>query len=238
MSNPFAFSSSKMTLIGLGISKSTFFLPSLVTFFIVCLFVPVILHSSFTIAISSTFLSFGSVFFDSKYYNITFSSHTFFDFFQLACQCPVLVVSTCGALSLLSSIKALTSSRSTFLSSLLSISSSRFSYLLKYLLHLSSTSFSILRFFIAFSSQGVQYQCRSERLVSSLYSVLLNLTQERQTCFSQYSHSRTSVLSSVNLTEQTLHVHPSVLDAFPFVEVTEPLRDMVQIPTGLPYCTI
>jgi hypothetical protein len=28
------------------------------------------------------------------------------------------------------------------------------------LLHLSSTSFSILRFFIAFSSQGVQYQCR------------------------------------------------------------------------------
>jgi hypothetical protein len=46
----------------------------------------------------------------------------------------------------------------------------------KYLLHLSS----ILRFFIAFSSQGGQYQCRSDRLVSSLYSVLLNLTQERQ----------------------------------------------------------
>jgi hypothetical protein len=40
--------------------------------------------------------------------------------------------------------------------------------------------------------------------------VLLNLTQERQKCFSQYSHSSTSALSSVNLTEQTLHVHPSV----------------------------
>jgi hypothetical protein len=39
------------------------------------------------------------------------------------------------------------------------------------------------RFFIAFSSQGGQYQCRSDRLVSSLYSVLLNLTQERQKCF-------------------------------------------------------
>jgi hypothetical protein len=94
-------------------------------------------------------------------------------------------------------------------------SSSRFSYYLKYLLHLSSTSFSILRFFIAFSSQGGQYQCRSDRLVSSLYSVLLNLTQERQKWFSQYSHSNTSALSSVNLTEQTLHVHPSVLNAFP-----------------------
>jgi pterin-4a-carbinolamine dehydratase len=66
----------------------------------------------------------------------------------------------------------------------------------------------------------------------SLYSVLLNLTQERQKCFSQYSHSSTSALSSVNLTEQTLHVHPSVLNAFPLVEVTEPLRDMVQISTG------
>jgi hypothetical protein len=65
MSDPFAFSSSKMTLIGLGISESIFFLPGLVTFFTVCLFVPVILHSSFTGAISSTFLSFGSVFFDS-----------------------------------------------------------------------------------------------------------------------------------------------------------------------------
>jgi hypothetical protein len=50
-------------------------------------------------------------------------------------------------------------------------------------LHLSSTSFSILRFFIAFSSQGGQYQCRSDRLVSSLYSVLLNLTQERKNVF-------------------------------------------------------
>jgi hypothetical protein len=41
-----------------------------VTFFTVCLFVPVILHNSFTIAISSTFLSFGSVFFDSSALNI------------------------------------------------------------------------------------------------------------------------------------------------------------------------
>jgi hypothetical protein len=48
MSDPFAFSSSKMTLIGLGLSESTSFLPSLVTFFTVCLFVPVILHNSFT----------------------------------------------------------------------------------------------------------------------------------------------------------------------------------------------
>jgi hypothetical protein len=36
----------------------------------------------------------------------------------------------------------------------------------------------------------------------------------------------------------TLHVHPSVLNAFPLVEVTEPLRDMVQISTGLPYFPI
>jgi hypothetical protein len=30
----------------------------------------------------------------------------------------------------------------------------------------------------------------------------------------------------------------SVLDAFPLVEVTEPLRHMVQIPTGLPYSCV
>jgi hypothetical protein len=48
-------SSSKLILIGLGLSESTLFLLSLVTFFIICLFVPVI-------AMSSTFLSFGLVF--------------------------------------------------------------------------------------------------------------------------------------------------------------------------------
>ena len=149
-----------MILIGLGISESTFFLPSLVTFFIVCLlhslssvyyilyrlfitffivcllhslssvyyilyrlfitfFIVCLLHSLssvyyilyrlfictsyFTWFIYYCYIFYFSLFwfsflrlFRSKYYNITFSSHTFFEFFQLACQCPVLVVSTCG----------------------------------------------------------------------------------------------------------------------------------------------
>jgi hypothetical protein len=50
-------------------NEYTLFLPSLVTFFTVCLFVPVILQSSFTSAISSAFLCSGSVFFDPSALN-------------------------------------------------------------------------------------------------------------------------------------------------------------------------